>query len=133
MMRLLLLIALLAVEALAQVASATLSGTVADESSAVAPAVTITAREEGTGFTRSTVTGTEGSYAIEELPPGRYTVTAVKAGFRATSSAHVLLTVNQSARLDFKLYVGPERESVTATAEVSPVQSDEASIGYRLD
>ena len=52
-----LLVALVAVGAAqAQVASATLTGAVVDESSAVAPGVTIVAREESTGFTRTTVT-----------------------------------------------------------------------------
>ncbi len=134
MIRELLAAALLAAGvAQAQVASATLSGAVVDESAAVAPGVTIAARDESTGFTRTTVTGAEGSYAIEQLPPGWYTVTAQKPGFRETRSEHVLLTVNQKARLDLKLSIGPERESVTTTAAVSPVQSDEASIGYRLD
>ena len=117
----------------AQVASATLSGKVMDESSALTPGVTIAAREESNGFTRTTVSGAEGNYAIDELPPGWYTVTAQKPGFRETRSEHVLLTVNQKARLDLKLSIGPERESITTTAVVSPVQSDEASIGYRLD
>jgi len=63
--------------ALAQTASASLLGTVVDESSAVAPDVTVTAREESTGFTRGTVTNSEGSYAIEALLPGSYAVTAL--------------------------------------------------------
>jgi len=114
-MRVLVFLVLLAGEALAQVASATLSGTVLDESGAVAPAAAITAREEGAGFTRSTETGAEGGYAIEDLPPGWYTVTAAKPGFRTTTSEHVLLTVNQKARLDLRLSVGPAHESVKAT------------------
>lgn len=125
--------ALLASAARAQVASATLSGTVVDESSAVAPGATVEAREAGTGFSRTTVTNAEGHYAIEELAPGQYTVTAQKAGFRATTSEHVLLGVNQKARLDLTLHIGPGRESITATTGVSPVQSEEASIGYPLD
>ena len=132
-----LLIALLAVlpagDASAQVASASLLGTVVDESSAVAPGVTVSAREESTGFTRSTVTNAEGGYAIEALLPGWYTVTAMKPGFRATAAEHVQLTVSQKALLDLKLYVGEERESVTATGTVSPVQTNEASIGYLFD
>ncbi len=133
MIRAFLLVTLLATEALAQVASATLSGTVMDESLAVAPQVLIAAREESTGFTRTTATGQDGAYAIEQLPPGLYTITAQKTGFRATTSEHVALEVNQKARLDLKLYVGQERETVTTTASISPVQTDEPSIGYRLD
>src|ERR1039458_1372108 len=132
-----LLIALLAVlpagDASAQVASASLLGTVVDESSAVAPGVTVSAREESTGFTRSTVTNAEGGYAIEALLPGWYTVTAMKPGVRATAAEHVQLTVSQKALLDLKLYVGEERESVTATGTGSPVQTNEASIGYLFD
>lgn len=133
---LLLLMAVLAAvqgPAPAQVASATLSGTVLDESGAVAPDVAITARDESTGFTRSALTGAEGAYVIGELPPGVYTVTAQKTGFRTTTGEHVVLEVNQKAHLDLTLRVGEARESVTAVATVSPVQSDEASIGYRLD
>jgi len=119
--------------AFAQVASSTLSGVVVDESGAAAPGVAVSAREESTGFVRNTFTGAEGAYVIEELPPGIYTVTAQKAGFRTTTSEHVALAVNQKARLDLNLKVGETRDSVTAVATVSPVQSDEASIGYRLD
>ena len=128
-----LLIGLLAGQALAQVASATLSGIVLDESAAAAPGVAVSAREESTAFVRNALTGVEGAYVIEELPPGTYTVTAQKAGFRTTTSEHVALEVNQKARLDLSLKVGAARDSVTAVATVSPVQSDEASIGYRLD
>lgn len=133
MKRVMLLLIVLTGEALAQVASATLSGSVLDESGAAAPGAAVAAREESTGFMRNTVTGAEGKYVIEDLPPGVYTVTAHKAGFRTTTSQHVALEVNQKARLDLKLKVGEARDSVTAIATVSPVQSDEASIGYRLD
>jgi hypothetical protein len=132
-LKLLLAILLLAAESLAQTASASLFGAVVDESSAVAPGVTVTAREQSTGFTRSTVTNQEGSYSLEALPPGWYTVTAVKPGFRATAAERVQLTVSQKAVLDLKLFVGEKRQSITASATISPVQSNEASIGYLFD
>jgi len=128
-----LLVWLLPPSASAQVASASIIGTVVDESSAVAPDVTVTALEESTGFARSTVTNSEGAYVIEALLPGLYTVTAAKPGFRATSADHVQLTVSQKALLDLKLYIGEGRESVTATGTVSPVQANQASIGYLFD
>src|SRR5580658_1471931 len=128
-----LLIPLVAGYARAQMASATLSGIVLDESGAAAPGVALTATEESTSFTRTAVSGAEGNYVIEALPPGIYTVTAQKPGFRTTTSEHVALEVNQKARLDLKLKVGETRDSVTAVATVSPVQTDEASIGYLFD
>ena len=117
----------------AQLASATLSGMVFDESRAAAPGVALTAREESTGFTRMTLTGAEGGYVLSELSPGIYTVTAQKAGFRTLTSEHVALAVNQKAHLDLDLKVGEMRDSVTAVAAVSPVQTDEATIGYLFD
>jgi outer membrane receptor protein involved in Fe transport len=116
-----------------QVASATLLGEIRDQSAAVAPGVTVTARNTGTGFTRSAVTGAQGAYRIDELLPGNYIVIADKPGFRAVTAEGVSLQVNQKARLDLVLTLGAERGSLTVQAAVSPVQSDDASTGYRLE
>ncbi|MBZ5593834.1 MAG: TonB-dependent receptor [Acidobacteriia bacterium] len=117
----------------AQVASATLLGDVRDESGALAPAATVTARHNATGFVRSAVTNSQGAYRIDELLPGEYTVTAEKSGFRTVEAKAIPLEVNQKARLDLVLTIGGERDSVTVQAQVSPVQSEDASIGYRLE
>ncbi|MBS1787174.1 MAG: TonB-dependent receptor [Acidobacteria bacterium] len=116
-----------------QVSSAALLGEVSDEASAALPGAKVTARHEATGFSRSVVTNTEGSYRIGDLLPGRYTITAEKAGFRTTTVNSVVLEVNQKARLDLRLAVGGQQEIITVVAEVSSLQSDDASVGYRLD
>ena len=119
--------------AVAQVASATLLGQVRDESSAVAPAVTVTARNSATGFTRTAVTNAQGAYRIDELLPGTYTVTAAKQGFQPVSVESFPLEVNQNARLDLVLKIGAERGSLTVQGTVSQVQTDDASAGYSLE
>ena len=43
------------------------------------------------------------------------------------------LEINQKARLDLKLDVGAERDSVTVSAVISPLQASDPSVGYRLD
>lgn len=60
--------------AYAQVASATLLGEVHDESGALAPAVTVTVRQNATGFLRTSATNAQGAYRIDELIPGHYSV-----------------------------------------------------------
>ena len=117
----------------AQVASGTLSGMVVDESSAAVPFASISAKEESTGFTRTTQSGAQGSYVLEELPPGSYSITAQRDGFRETTAEHISVEVNRKTHLDLNLKIGEMRDTVTAVAAASPVQSDEASIGYRLD
>src|SRR5579864_2985517 len=117
----------------AQVASSTLLGEVRDESGALVPAVTVTARNNANGFVRSSMTGQQGAYRIDELLPGDYTLSTEKSGFRTLTTGGVTLEVNQKARLDLVLKVGAERDSVTVQAQVSPLQGDDATIGYRLE
>ena len=116
-----------------QVASSTLLGEVHDESGALAPAVTVTARNDATGFVGTAASGPQGAYRIDELPPGEYTVIAEKSGFRTLQVQDVALQVNQKARLDLVLHIGSERDSITVQTQVSPLQGEDASVGYRLE
>lgn len=127
------LLLLLPSTAPAQVASSTLLGEVRDATGAVLPGVKVTASHRPTGFQRTTLTGHDGAYRIDELLPGPYEVTASLAGFRTAKADSVFLEVNQKGRLDLALNVGDQAESITVTAEVSPLQASDASIGYRLD
>jgi hypothetical protein len=132
MMRLSVLV-VAAVGAYGQVASSDLQGEVRDESSAVVPAANVSARHDATGFARSTFTGADGAYHFGRLMPGRYTVTIEKAGFQTLRAASVLLEVDQKARLNLILRVGTDRSSIDVVAAVSPLQTGEPSVGYRLD
>jgi outer membrane receptor protein involved in Fe transport len=120
-------------EARTQVASASLLGEVRDEQSVVLPGVKVTARDEATDMIRSALTLADGSYRIDDLLPGRYTVAAEKQGFRTLEVGAVLLEVNHKAKLDLQLTVGLPQETVTVTARVSALQTDDSSVGYRLD
>ena len=119
--------------AAAQVASSTLLGEVRDGTNAVLPGVKVTARHQPTGFLRSSLTGPDGAFRIEQLLPGLYEVTASLPGFRTAKVDSVFLEVNQKGRLDLALNVGDQAEYINVTAEVSPLQADDPSIGYRLD
>ena len=91
------------------------------------------AAEDATGFQRQTVTGPDGRYRLGDLRTGSYTVTAEKNGFRRYVATGVVLAVNQKAQLDVRLELGELHESVTVVAEVSPLETGDASVGYRLD
>lgn len=68
----------------AQVAGATLSGTINDPSGAVVSNAQVAARNTATGVTRTANTDAAGFYSIPNLLPGNYevTVTASVAGVR---------------------------------------------------
>src|SRR5438552_16286559 len=67
----------------AQLSTAQLSGRITDQSAAVLPGVTVTATQTATGFTRSDVTDSNGSYVLSNLPPGPYRLEVALAGFRS--------------------------------------------------
>jgi hypothetical protein len=117
----------------AQVASATLSGMVLDQSSAAVAGATVTVKQPATAFTRTGSSDAHGNYVFDPLPTGAFTITAAKPGFRDYEATGVVLEVNQKGRHDIRLAVGAAQDRITVTAAVSPVDTEGAAIGYRLD
>jgi outer membrane receptor protein involved in Fe transport len=132
-MKLAVLSILLTTSAYGQISSATLTGSITDESSAVVSGALVTASQTSTGFSRSATTDARGAYALDQLAPGAYIITARKDGFRDYETDGFVLEVNQKGRLDIKLTIGTGRELITVVASGSPVQTEDASLGYRMD
>ncbi len=132
-MKTVILFIITAVAAYAQVASATLDGTVSDPSNAVVAGAEITAAQPATGFSRTTITDARGHYIFNQLAPGAYTLTAHKTGFRDYEANGIALEVNQRGRQDVQLTVGASPERITVTAAVSPIDTEGAAVGYRMD
>ncbi len=116
----------------AQISSGSFYGQIQDESGGMVSKVRVTARQESTGFTRTVTTDESGSYRIADLAPGTYSITVEHPGFRPDVASRLTLEINQQARLDFQLKVGPAHDSVDVTASVSQLQTDDSSEGYRL-
>jgi uncharacterized protein (DUF2141 family) len=76
---------LLVVTAQAQLLQGTLNGNVTDSSQAAIAGASVTAQNQGTNFTRDTVTNSAGEYTLATLPPGTYTVAVKAPGFSAYS------------------------------------------------
>src|SRR6516165_1719013 len=60
-----------------------LSGTVTDATGSVVTGARVQAVSDATGFHRTTLTGAAGTYHIEALGIGTFTVTFSKTGFRS--------------------------------------------------
>ena len=96
----------------AQMVTVTVQGRVYDASGAAIPEATITALNSGTGLSRSITASSLGDYQIPSLPPGDYTVTAEKTGFRKQAKK-IHLDIGAAGNLDFNLPVGEIKEEVT--------------------
>src|SRR4051812_10786361 len=115
--------------ALAQISSGSFYGQILDESGALVSNARVTAQQKSTGFVRSVVSDPSGSYRVSNLAPGTYSMTVERTGFRTSVASQVTLEINQQARLDFQLKVGPAHDSVDVTASVSQLQTDDNSEG----
>ncbi len=112
---------------------ATVTGSVTDKSGASAAATKVTATNIDTHVARETLSADGGGYTIPLLPPGRYKLTAQKAGFRQVVQDNVTLEVNQTARLDFQLEVGQVTETVEVKASGPLLESDNSAIGQVIE
>ena len=115
------LVALLAVlatsAATAQERFGGIGGIVVDSSQAAVPGVTVTATNKQTGAARVVVSGTDGSYRIPDLEPGRYTVTMELQGFQKVQADDVLVLLGRTADLPATLTVGGVTEVVTVSGD----------------
>ena len=81
----------------AQQVSASLSGRVTDQTSAVISGATVGATNQGTGLVRSSQTDGAGRYELTALPGGQYDISAVRDGFSERLRSGVSLVIGQDA------------------------------------
>src|SRR5580704_15340590 len=77
--------------------SATVSGTVRDQSQAVVSGAQVTVKSADTGAIRTTLSDDSGVYRVVALPVGGYEIRASKSGFNEEIRSGVQLAVGQSA------------------------------------
>lgn len=124
----------LSVIAQSQVSSADLRGVVVDQNGAVVPGASITARNMGTGFSRNTMSATDGSYSLIALAPGEYEITVEAATFKKATISPVRLTVGQSAELRIPMEVGAATAEVTITGDsVELIETSKSAVSSTID
>src|SRR5262245_60034967 len=87
--------------ALAQSTSATLRGTIVDDTGGL-PGATIVAQETGTGFTFTATSAADGGFVLAGLRPGSYDITVSMPQYKPAARRLTVL-VGQNIDLDFRL------------------------------
>src|SRR5256712_5958000 len=116
----------------AQVAGATLSGTITDGQGGVVPGAAVSITNIATGVMASTKTNEVGAYAVPNLNAGDYQVSASAPGF-STAVAKLTLTVGQKQELNLALKVGTLSEAVEVTAAAPLVDLTSSTISGNVD
>src|ERR1051326_3516141 len=121
------LIGVLALPGLARAQSA-FAGVVKDATGAVLPGVTVEAASPALiEQVRTATTDASGSYKIENLRPGVYTITFTLPGFSTVKREGIELASNFTATINADLKVGAVEETVTVAGE-SPVVDVQSNV-----
>jgi carboxypeptidase family protein/TonB-dependent receptor-like protein len=103
--------------AFAQITSATITGTIKDETGGLLPGVDVTVSNVQTGLKRSVVTDGNGYFTVPGLAPGTYEARATLQGFATAVQSGIVLEVAQQAALNLVLKVGTASETITVSGE----------------
>lgn len=114
---------------MAQQGSATVTGTVKDQSGAIVPNAQVALTNVNTGVVRKTVTNSAGIYDFPSVVPGSYGMEASASGFASVSQPPVTLQVGQTANFDFQLNIGATTSTVTVNAAAATLETATAELG----
>lgn len=117
----------------AQSFTATVRGTVVDQSSAVVPGTKITVADTNRGTTASVVADEAGRYSFPSLQPGTYTLAAEAPGFKRYLSGRFTLLVQQQATVDVAMQVGDVSTTVEVTGSAALVNTSMSNLGQVVE
>ncbi len=109
-------------------ATATISGTITDQSGAAISTAAVTATNTALSVSRTVSTDSRGHYTVPLLAVGPYDIQVAKRGFREGMRSGVNLAVNQDATVDLVLTVGDVQQQITVIADAPIVQTSTADI-----
>ncbi|MEP6847894.1 MAG: TonB-dependent receptor [Acidobacteriota bacterium] len=132
----LLIIASLAIISFSQSQSTTgnIEGRVVDPNGAVVPGVAVSAKNDATGFAKSTTSDSDGNYIFVLLPPGKYTVEVAAAkGFATAKYDNVTVTVGAKTALEITMPVGSSGVTVDVNDQGQGIEVTRTSISSTID
>ncbi len=105
----------------AQTFRGTIQGTVTDSTGAALVGATVTIHNVDTGIDRITISGTDGSYLIPELPIGNYNVVVEMSGFQKVATNGVTVDIGAVRRVDATMKPGQVNQEIVVSGEEVPV------------
>jgi hypothetical protein len=117
----------------AQLVTGDVLGTVTDSTGAVVPGAKVTLTNTGTGIARSMISGDTGEFVFSNQQIGTFKVVVEANGFKSFSVANIALTAGQRLRVEAKLQVGSQVETVQVEASAAvQLASDSSNISSEI-
>jgi hypothetical protein len=112
-----------------QAVRGSLLGNITDTTGAAVPGATVTATDQGTSISSTTISNADGNYTFPNLKDGIYRVEAELSGFKKVVRENVRVDVNTTIRVDLSLEAGAVTEVLTVSADPPPLQADRSDTG----
>ena len=113
--------------------SSALAGSVLDPSGAVIRDARVKATEVNTGSVRTVQTNAEGRFLFSQLNPGTYRMEVHAAGFSLGQSQPTMVSVGQTALVNFTLSPAATSQSVEVTAQSGLMSLENPNTSTTLD
>ena len=113
--------------------TASVRGSVLDQSAAAIPNAKVVVTDVNRGAVHNTQADNLGRYAITSLQPGTYILTVESPGFQRFSSGHFTLVIQQQATIDAQLQVGDISTTVEVSDAASLVNTTIANLGQVVE
>lgn len=127
------LTALLAASVWAQSFTASVRGTVTDESGATVGAAKIVVTDQDRGTSFRSEADSLGRFVVTALPPGNYILFVEGAGFKKFSSGKFSVAVQEQATVNARLQVGDVNTTVEVQGSAALVNTTISNLGQVID
>src|SRR5271156_5696766 len=125
---------LLPAASFAQTSNGTIAGTVTDQSGAVVPKVQVKAESILLNISREALTDSAGTYRIESLAPGTYSVSFISAGFDTYQVNDVIVAGSLTVTANASLNVSQVKHTVIVEAKAGQqIDTQSGQMATNLD
>jgi hypothetical protein len=116
--------------AMGQVAgTGSVAGTVTDPSGAVVVGAQVALTDASTNAQRTATSNEAGRYIFPNLPPGTYSMTTTREGFRVAKISSMTVNVGTTLTVDVAMELGTVSQTVEVVASTSELQVTNSTIG----
>ena len=117
----------------AQSPNGSIRGIVFDPDAKSIPGAEVIVVNDATGVKYVTATNDEGLYDVENLPPGPYRIQVSKFGFKGIIKPDLVLNVQDSLTLNFRLSVGASSVTVTVEGGAPMIDTTDGTVSTVVD
>src|SRR5581483_11091202 len=112
----------------AQIITGRITGIITDSAGAVIVGATVRATNQETAVVTTVQSQENGSYLLNFLIPGQYTIQVESPGFASSVERGVQVTAGGIARSDFSMQIGQVRQSIEVQANPLAVNTESAEL-----